>query len=148
MKAHGLAVVSMLSLAPISLSAQGATNREGVRRAALDYIEGFYEGDTAKIVRSVSPEVVKFGYFRKQGESSWTGEGMPWSEFLSYTQRVKARGRPTPPTAPKEVIVLDVADKTAAAKVIARWGTARIISAIGNATTRMRPRSSRPSPRP
>src|SRR5687767_7185702 len=26
-----------------------------VRRAALDYLEGFYEGDTTKLVRSVSP---------------------------------------------------------------------------------------------
>jgi hypothetical protein len=34
-----------------------AGDREGVRRAALDYLEGFYEGDSAKIVRSVRPNV-------------------------------------------------------------------------------------------
>lgn len=39
-----------------------APDTAGVRRAALDYIEGFYEGDTAKLVRSVRPDVHKFGY--------------------------------------------------------------------------------------
>ncbi|HJU73198.1 MAG TPA: nuclear transport factor 2 family protein [Gemmatimonadaceae bacterium] len=96
---------------------------EAVRRAAMDYLEGFYEGDTAKLVRSVSPGVVKYGYFVKRGESAYSGEGMPFAEFMSYAKSVKANNRQAPPTAPKEVTVYDVLDQTAAVKVVAWWGS-------------------------
>ena len=114
--------ITMLLLGAPTLAAQSPADREGVRRAVLDYVEGFYEGDTAKIVRSVRPEVVKYGYYKKKGETGYTGEAMPWSEFISYTLGVKARGRPTPATSPKEIVLLDVADQTAAAKLTAWWG--------------------------
>jgi hypothetical protein len=119
---HFVPVAVLVSLAATSLSAQTPPDREGVQRAALDYIEGFYEGDTVKIVRSVHPDVVKYGFYKKRGENGYTGEAMPWGEFLSYTNRVKASGKPAPANAPKEVVVLDVADQTAAAKVTAWWG--------------------------
>lgn len=94
-----------------------------VRRAAMDYLEGFYEGDTAKLVRSVSPNVVKYGYFVKRGESSYSGEAMPFAEFISYAKSVKANNRQAAATAPKEVTVYDVLDQTAAVKVVAWWGS-------------------------
>ena len=34
------------AMAPMAVSAQTATDRAGVERAALDYLEGFYEGST------------------------------------------------------------------------------------------------------
>ncbi len=34
----------------------------GVRAAVRDYVEGFYEGDTAKLVRSVARDVHKDGW--------------------------------------------------------------------------------------
>lgn len=114
--------ITMLVLGAPPLAAQSPADRDGVRRAVLDYVEGFYEGDTAKLVRSVRPEVVKYGYYKKKGETGYTGEAMPWSEFLSYALSVKARNRPVPTTALKEVVLLDVADQTAAAKLTASWG--------------------------
>jgi predicted lipid-binding transport protein (Tim44 family) len=36
-------------------------DREAVRRAVLDYVEGFYEGDSVKLARSIRPEVYKYG---------------------------------------------------------------------------------------
>ncbi len=98
-------------------------DRDGVRRAALDYLEGFYEGDTAKLVRSIRPAVYKLGFGRQRNSATYgAGEEMPWSQFLSYARSVKASGRPTPATAPKEVELLDVLDQTAAVKVTAWWG--------------------------
>jgi hypothetical protein len=38
-------------------AAQAASDRDGVRLAVLDYVEGFYEGDTTRLVRSVWPEM-------------------------------------------------------------------------------------------
>ncbi len=100
-----------------------APDTAGVRRAALDYIEGFYEGDTTKLVRSVRPEVLKFGYWLPRDSTRYQTETMPWAEFLSYARGVKARNRPAPATAPKEVTLFDVLDQTASVKVRAFWGT-------------------------
>lgn len=109
-------------LFPATLRAQVPTDAAGVRRAVLDYVEGFYEGDTAKLVRSIRPDVVKYGYSIPRGKTAYEGEAMPWAAFLSYANSVKARGRPTPATAPKEITVLDLADQTASAKLTAWWG--------------------------
>jgi hypothetical protein len=102
--------------------ATGVRDTAGVRRAALDYLEGFYEGDSAKIVRSVRPDVRKAGYYTSQGSTAYAAEEMPFAEFLSYVKNFRARGRTTPATAPRQVIVGEVNDQTATAKVIAWWG--------------------------
>jgi hypothetical protein len=95
----------------------------GVRAAAMDYIEGFYEGDSTKLVRSVRPDVAKYGFYFPPDSSRYAGEAMPFAEFLDYARSVRARSRPVNPAWPKEVTVLDVLDQTAAAKVRAWWGT-------------------------
>ena len=41
------AVVSLLGLLPQVVAAQTAA--DGVRLAVLDYVEGFYQGDTARL---------------------------------------------------------------------------------------------------
>ena len=102
--------------------AQAPNERDLVRRAVLDYVEGFYEGDTVKLVRSIRPDVHKFGYWIPRDSSKYAGEGMAWSEFLSYANRVKANKRFAPATAPKDVTIFDVLDQTASAKLVAYWG--------------------------
>jgi len=104
---------------PVAMS----PDAEGVTLAARDYIEGFYEGDSAKIVRSVSPTVVKYGYYIPRGDSTYHGEAMSYAEMLAYVRKVKASGRSTPASAPREVVLLEVLDQVAAAKVVAWWGT-------------------------
>lgn len=96
---------------------------EGVTRAARDYLEGFYEGDSTKIVRSISPTVVKYGYYVPKGDSTYHGEAMTFAEMLNYVRKVKARGRPVPASAPRQVSLFEVLDQTATAKVVAWWGT-------------------------
>ena len=102
--------------------AQHSPDEQGVRRAALDYLEGFYEGDASKLRRSIRPEVVKYGFW-KEGAVAYEGEPLTFDEMLAYAERVKQSGRTQPATAPKEVILLDVQDQTAAVKVTAWWGT-------------------------
>ena len=116
------ALAASLLVAPAPVFAQSAADQDGVRRAVLDYVEGFYEGDTVKLVRSIRPEVVKYGYYIPKGKTAYAGEAMPWAEFLSYANGIKKNGKPAPATAPKEIKVLDVADQTASAKLTAWWG--------------------------
>ena len=100
-----------------------------MKSAALDYIEGFYEGDTAKLVRSIRPEVYKYGFDWVAADKRYAGEQMKWDEILGYARRFKANGRTTPATAPKKVELLDVQDQTASAKVTAWWGTDYVLLA-------------------
>jgi hypothetical protein len=96
---------------------------EAVRRAVLDYVEGFYEGDSTKFLRSIRPEVYKYGFWRQRDSTSYAGERMNWPEFFEYARHVKQNNRPAPATAPKKVEVFEVQNQTASAKVTAFWGT-------------------------
>lgn len=119
-------------LAPAPATGQGTTDRSAVERAVLDYVEGFYEGDTTKLIRSVHPEVTKYGYYIPRDSSRYLGEAMPWPEFLSYARGIKQRNRPAPATAPKKVEIFDVQDQTASAKLTAYWGTDYLLLAKYN----------------
>ena len=122
-----LTIIAAASLAAApalaQTSAQSRTDeREAVKRAVLDYVEGFYEGDTAKLGRSIRPDVFKFGYYIPRDSTRYVGEQMKWPEFFAYARRVKANNRQAPATAPKDIVVFDVLDQTASAKLTAYWG--------------------------
>jgi hypothetical protein len=103
--------------------AQTPSDREAVRAAVLDYVEGFYGGDTVRLVRSVWPEVRKYGYWRAKPDAPYAGEAMPFADFLSYANRIRSGASKTPAGAPKDITVFDVQDQTASAKLTAWWGT-------------------------
>ena len=126
-----LATVALAALAMAAPARGGAqpvmpgtaADREEVRRAILDYVEGFYEGDSAKLARSIRPEVYKFGFWKARDSTRYAGEHMTWPEFFSYARGVKQNNRQAPATAPKRIELFEVQSQTAAAKVTAFWGT-------------------------
>jgi phage gp16-like protein len=102
-------------------SAQTADDREGVRQAALDYVEGLYKAEPARIERSVHPGLTKHGFWRKPGETAYQPQStMTFAQLLDLAGKWNKDGKRD--TSIKEVIVLDVLDKTAAAKIVAAWG--------------------------
>src|SRR5690242_17218773 len=116
--------IVLIALAALGGPVRAQTDdREAVRRAVLDYVEGFYEGDSAKLARSVRPEIFKYGFWRQRDSTTYAGEQMKYQEFFDYARRVKQTNRPAPPTAAKVVDLLDVQNQTAAAKLTAFWGT-------------------------
>lgn len=118
-----LAALLTLTLAVPVASAQSDAERDAVRRAALDYLEGFYEGDSTKHVRSIHPSVYKYGFMYLPNQSRYNGSQMTWDGFMSYSRRIRETGRGTAPAgAPKEVVIYEVLDQTASAKVTAFWG--------------------------
>lgn len=48
---------------------------KAIRQAALDYIEGWYEGDVERMTRAVSPELVKRIIVNERGASRIEGMG-------------------------------------------------------------------------
>ncbi|MGZ8470190.1 MAG: nuclear transport factor 2 family protein [Gemmatirosa sp.] len=119
-----LALSALLLAVVIPAHAQPRADSAAVRQASLDYLDGFYEGDSTKHVRSIRPEVYKYGFGRSRDSVRYNaGQQMTWPQFHAFASRVKASGRAPDPKWPKQVDVLDVLDQTAATKVTAWWGT-------------------------
>jgi hypothetical protein len=115
--------LTALSIASVpALHAQTAADSAAIRAAALDYIEGFYLGDSTRHIRSIRPEVMKTGFSADRNTGTYRQSSMPWREFHAYANRIKAGTSKTPENAPKRVAVLDAADQIAVAKVTAWWG--------------------------
>ena len=121
----GLTIVSLAK--PLHAQAASAPEREAVRRAVLDYVEGFYEGDSLKLARAVRPEVFKYGFWKARDSTRYAGEQMKYPEFFDYARRVKQNNRQAPPTAAKVVDVYDVQDQTASAKLTAFVGNRLLV---------------------
>ena len=114
-------VVALALALPMFSFAQTDSEREAVRQAALDYVEGVYEVDATRIERSVHPDLVKRGFYLKQGETTYSFSPMTFAELVNLAKTYNKNGR-VPKDAPKEVILLDVLDQTASVKVVAVWG--------------------------
>jgi hypothetical protein len=48
-------IIVLLLFFAVAKFATAQNEKEKVQRACLDYIEGFYEGDTTKLIRSLKP---------------------------------------------------------------------------------------------
>ena len=96
-------------------------DERAVRQAAMDYIESVYNVNPAQVERSVHPELVKRGFFIKRGETAYTPATMTFEQLVELSKNYNKNGN-IPKDAPKEVVVFDVSDQTASAKVTAVWG--------------------------
>jgi hypothetical protein len=115
-------IILFLCSLSCTLALAQTNDRQMVERACLDYLEGFYEGDTVKLIRSLKPTLYKFGYWRdKAGRYAEDGQ-MTFREAVKYAATVRAKKNFAKADAPKKVEVLDVMDQIAAAKVTAWWG--------------------------
>lgn len=60
-----LILLIFISFIGLQLQAQD-DNIKQVERACLNYLEGFYEGDTLKIISTLKPSLYKFGYWKNK----------------------------------------------------------------------------------
>lgn len=117
-----LAALFLLTLAlSFTINAQTKDETEAVRQAALDYVESVYEVDPARVERSVHPDLAKRGFFIKKGETAYSPHTMTFAQLVELSKNYNKNGS-VPKTAPKEVVVFEVSDQTASAKVTAVWG--------------------------
>ena len=107
-----------------------------VQRAALDYLEGFYEGDTLKLQRSLSPELHKYGYY-KDKTGQYGGDKMSYADAIAFAKGVLVKKSFPKPDAPKQVTVLEVQEQIACVKVIAWWGMDYLLLAKHGGTWRI-----------
>ena len=116
------AIIFLLSLAlSFVVNAQTNEDREAVRQAALDYIESIYEVNPGLVERSVHPDLAKRGFFIKKGETAYSPHTMTFAQLVELAKNYNKNGA-VPKDAPKEVMIFEVSDQTASAKVTASWG--------------------------
>ncbi|CAN5232283.1 hypothetical protein BH09BAC6_BH09BAC6_13470 [soil metagenome] len=101
-----------------------AQDKAGVENAVRNYVDGFYYGDTAKIMNSISPEVIKHGYEYLKDKKVFAKDTMTYRQCMDYAAHIHKRGvNAKVESFPKKIEVFDVLDKTACAKLTAWWGT-------------------------
>jgi hypothetical protein len=114
-------LIAAVVLLPAAASAQTDADREGVRAAVLDYVEGIYEVDASRIERSVHPDLAKRGFFVKKGETAYSSSVMTFQQLVDLAKTYNKDGR-VKKDAPKDVVIFDISDQTASAKLTAVWG--------------------------
>ncbi|MFK7771197.1 MAG: nuclear transport factor 2 family protein [Saprospiraceae bacterium] len=122
-----LILLILVSFIGIQLQAQD-DNTKQVERACLNYLEGFYEGDTSKIISTLKPTLYKFGYWKNKDTQEYESQGqMTFEKAVAYSRGVWEKKKFVKDSAPKKVEILDVMNHIAAAKVTAWWGVDYIL---------------------
>jgi putative lumazine-binding protein len=122
MKRLVLIIVAAMLISFVWTRAQSADEKEAVRQAVLDYVEGVYNVEPARIERSVHPELNKVGFWRERDKPGYSSGKMSFNALVDVAKTWNKAGK-LPANAPKEITIFDVQDQTASAKLVAQWGT-------------------------
>ena len=116
-------IIMMLALT-VQLKSQTAVDSTAIIRASLNYLEGFYEGDTTKLYACLKPELFKIGYYKNNKTQQYGFDGqMTFAQAVAFAKRVKEKAEYPSQQAPKKVIILDIMNHIACVKVNAWWGS-------------------------
>lgn len=113
-------VILFLSFNSFAVTAADAgmeKEKEAIKQAALDYIEGFYQGSAERMERALHPEFHKKGLIliKETGKNMLSGAG--YSKMVELTRL--GIGKRTPKDKRNiRVVILDVSKVTASAKTI------------------------------
>ncbi len=109
-----LAATMLISAGPVA--AQTAADSAGIRSAALDYAEGWFEGNPERMARAVSAELVKRIVVRDTASGHDVIQGMGATALINGTRR--GFGKSTP-VGKREtaVTILDVFRGAATARI-------------------------------
>ena len=122
MRKSGLILLAILITCTAKVQAQSTNSAEAdkaaIKQTALDYIEGWYEGDAERMERALHPELAKrIVRTNPQGGPSRLAQ-MGAMTLVTYTRH--GGGKQTPKEKPqKDVTILDVFENAACAKVVA-----------------------------
>lgn len=116
-----LSLAFLLMAVPVAAQDANA-DREAVRQAVLDYVEGIYNVQPERIERSVSPNLAKLGFYRPPTETAYRpGRSMAFQQLVEIAKTFNKGGK-LRKDAPKDIQIYDVMDQTATVKLTAEWG--------------------------
>lgn len=112
-----VAIAAAFMLVALPLHAQTAADSAAIRATALDYIEGWYAGDAARMERALHPQLAKRIVQRNDGAVML--EDMTAEQLVGYTRA--GGGKRTPAAEQqKDVTILDIFRNAAVVKIVAR----------------------------
>lgn len=111
----------LLSIASAVVQGQSSADSVAIRSTALDYAEGWYEGNAERMTRALHPELVKRIVVRDTATGKTVVQGMGASVLINSTRH--GYGKETPrERQQKDVKILDIFGNAASAKaVMADW---------------------------
>jgi hypothetical protein len=110
-----LFLIVALFIAWNGASAQSAADSAAIRTAALDYVEGFYEGSAERMARALHPELVKRIIARDTlTKRDWISQ-MGAAQLINATARGGGRNTPAERRT-REVKILDIYETVASVR--------------------------------
>jgi len=107
----------LLTVTAVEVSAQGEADAAAIKQTALDYIEGWYEGNGERMERALHPELAK-RIVRTNAEGYSRLDQMSAMSLVQGTR--SGYGKKTPKEKQqKDVTILDVFQNAASVKVVA-----------------------------
>lgn len=111
-------LISLLSSG--RLVAQSAADSAAIRATALDYVEGWYTGDTTRMARAVHPDLVK-RIVQTGPDGRSRIDQMDAARLVANTGRGGGKGTP-PERQQKDVVILDLFQNAASVRAtMSNW---------------------------
>src|ERR1044071_4673482 len=106
-----LTLTFLLLAIPVAAQQEANAEREAVRQAVLDYVEGIYNVEPARVERSVSPNLAKLGFYRPPADTAYRpARSMAFLQLVeiakTYNKEGKLRKDPK-----KDIAIYDVMDQ-------------------------------------
>lgn len=106
---------------PVVARAQTAADSSAIRATALDYVEGWYDGDGERMARAVHPELVKRIVVSDTATNRSVIQNMGATALVNGARRGWGKDTPTD-RRQKDVSILDIYGNAASVKaVMADW---------------------------
>ena len=110
-------LILLSGVAPRFARAQTAADSAAIKQAALDYIEGYYEGNGERMERALHPELAKrIVRTNEQGQSMF--QNMSALTLINGTRMGGGKNIP-PAERHKDVTIFDIYQNAASAKIYA-----------------------------
>jgi len=109
--------IAVATLATGQAAATAASESEALKAVALDYIEGYYTGDAARMERALHPELAK----RIVNSDGSGHDSLGQMSAMTLVNATRAGGGKNTPAdkQQKDVTILDVFENAAVVKVVA-----------------------------
>lgn len=116
-------LIILLCLLTFNLNQAQTSSKEGIEKACMNYLEGFYEGNQDKLKESLQPSLNKFGFWKDKDSDDYRQVNhMSFEAALAFAKNVKEKKEFPANDAPKKIEILDISNTIASAKVTAWWG--------------------------
>ena len=108
-----LALLALTALPPDRLTAQTAADSAAIKATALDYIDGYYTGDAARMERALHPDLAKRIVNTDQNGRSRLGQ----MSAMTLVQGTRAGGGKDEANKREDVKILDIFQNTASVRI-------------------------------